>query len=125
MAGHPQTSARGYASKTRVDVGAIKLTANSTGVLVDGAVYVNGKTTGGKITANSTGATFAGTLTVTSFAVVSNQATMGKLDANSTALILPNSVRIGSKTTYLSSNSTGVKLGARYISTNTTGNTTT
>jgi hypothetical protein len=41
---------------------------------------------------------------------------------NSTALILPNSVRIGSKATYLSSNSTGVKLGAKYISTNSTGN---
>lgn len=44
---------------------------------------------------------------------------------NSTALILPNSVRIGSKATYLSSDSTGVKLGSRYISTNTTGNSTT
>jgi len=42
--------------------------------------------------------------------------------ANSTALILPNSVRIGTKATYLSSNSTGVKLGAKYISTNSTGN---
>lgn len=44
---------------------------------------------------------------------------------NSTALILPNSVRIGSKATYLSSNSTGVKLGNLYISCNSTGNTTT
>lgn len=44
---------------------------------------------------------------------------------NSTTLILPNSVRIGAKTTYLSSDSTGVKLGTRYISTNTTGNSTT
>ena len=44
---------------------------------------------------------------------------------NSTALILPNSVRIGSKATYLSSNSTGVKLGSLYISCNSTGNTTT
>ena len=42
--------------------------------------------------------------------------------ANSTALILPNSVRIGTKATYLTSNSTGVKLGAKYISTNSTGN---
>lgn len=44
---------------------------------------------------------------------------------NSTALILPNSVRIGSKASYLSSNSTGILIGARYISTNTTGNATT
>ena len=44
---------------------------------------------------------------------------------NSTALIMPNSVRIGSKATYLSSNSTGVKLGSLYISCNSTGNTTT
>jgi hypothetical protein len=47
------------------------------------------------------------------------------ITVNSTALILPNSVRIGSKASYLSSNSTGILLGARYISTNTTGNTTT
>jgi len=47
------------------------------------------------------------------------------LTFNSTALILPNSVRIGTKATYLSSNSTGVKLGSLYISCNSTGNTTT
>ena len=47
------------------------------------------------------------------------------LTFNSTALVLPNSVRIGSKATYLSSNSTGVKLGNLYISCNSTGNTTT
>lgn len=56
---------------------------------------------------------------------VSGQTTLGLLTANSTAMILPNSVRVGTKTTYLSSDSTGVKLGSRYISTNTTGNTTT
>ncbi len=39
MAGHPQSSARGYSSKTRVDVGAIKLTANSTGILAPSAGY--------------------------------------------------------------------------------------
>ena len=47
------------------------------------------------------------------------------LTFNSTALILPNTVRIGTKATYLSSNSTGVKLGSLYISCNSTGNTTT
>lgn len=56
---------------------------------------------------------------------LSGQAVFGLLSANSTALLLPNSVRVGTKTTYLSSNSTGVKLGSLYISCNSTSNTTT
>ncbi len=56
---------------------------------------------------------------------VSGQATFGLLTANSTALILPNGVRVGTKTTYLTSDSTGIKIGSRYISSNTTGNSTT
>ena len=95
MAGHPQSSNRGFIAKGRIDVGAQQITANSTGVSYSGALFVSG------------------------------QATVGKLSANSTALILPNSVRIGTKTTYLSSNSTGVRLGSLYISCNSTGNTTT
>lgn len=95
MAGHPQGSNRGYIAKQRIDAGAQSLTTNSTGVTFSGAVIVSGA------------------------------ATLGKLSANSTALLLPNSVRIGTKTTYLSSNSTGVKLGSLYISCNSTGNTTT
>jgi hypothetical protein len=102
-----------------------KLTANTTGLLVNGAVYVSAKTTGGKLTANTTAVTFAGGIVAVGTVAVSNQATAGLLSANSTALILPNSVRVGTKTTYFSSNSTGVKLGSRYISTNTTGNSTT
>jgi hypothetical protein len=92
---HPQSSPRGYFAKKRIDVGSSNLTFNSTGVVFSGAAFV------------------------------SNQATYGKLSANSTALILPNSVRVGTKTTYLTSNSTGVKLGNLYISCNSTGNTTT
>lgn len=92
---HPQSSPRGYFAKKRIDVGSQNLTYNSTGVIYSGSVFV------------------------------SNQTTFGKLSANSTALILPNSVRVGTKTTYLSSNSTGVKLGNLYISCNSTGNTTT
>lgn len=92
---HPQSSPRGYFSKARIDVGSNVITYNSTAVR------------------------FAGGLTV------SGQATFGLLTANSTAMILPNSVRVGTKTTYLSSNSTGVKLGSLYISCNSTGNTTT
>lgn len=95
MANHPQSSPRGFFAKKRIDVGASQITANSTGLLITAALFVSG------------------------------QATLGKLSANSTALILPNSVRIGTKTTYLSSNSTGVRLGSLYISCNSTGNTTT
>lgn len=95
MAGHPQTTPRGYAAFKRLDVGASQITANSTGLNITASLFVSG------------------------------QATLGKLSANSTALILPNSVRIGTKTTYLSSNSTGVRLGSLYISCNSTGNTTT
>lgn len=96
---HPQNSARGYFAKKRIDI------QNSTG----------------KIMYNSTvgGPIFSGAI------AISGQATFGLLSANSTAMILPNSVRVGTKTTYFSSNSTGVKLGTRYISTNTTGNTST
>ena len=92
---HPQDTPRGYIVKQRIDIGATNLTGNSTGMLFSGSVTASG------------------------------QATFGKLSANSTAMILPNSVRVGTKTTYLSSNSTGVKLGSLYISCNSTGNTTT
>lgn len=92
---HPQNSPRGYWSKARIDIGSQTVAYNSTGITFSGAAFVSG------------------------------QATFGKLSANSTALILPNSVRVGTKTTYLSSNSTGVKLGSLYISCNSTGNTTT
>lgn len=92
---HPQNSPRGLFAKAQMDVGGQSLTFNSTGVVFEGAAFVSAQTT------------------------------YGKLSANSTALILPNSVRVGSKATYLSSNSTGVKLGSLYISCNSTGNTTT
>lgn len=92
---HPQSSPRGFIAKQRVDAGSTNLTYNSTGLVLSGALFVSAQTT------------------------------LGKLSANSTALILPNSVRVGSKTTYFSSNSTGVKLGSLYISCNSTGNTTT
>jgi 3-oxoacyl-[acyl-carrier-protein] synthase III len=45
---------------------------------------------------------------------------------NSTAIRVSGSLGIGSYTgAYISANSTGIRLGSRYISTNTTGNTTT
>lgn len=92
---HPQNSPRGLFAKNRIEAGSQNITANSTGYIFGGSVFV------------------------------SNQTTFGKVSANSTALILPNSVRIGTKTTYFSSNSTGVRLGNLYISCNSTGNTTT
>jgi hypothetical protein len=64
---HPQNSARGYFAKTRIDVGAQSITANSTGIVMP--VF-----------------------------------------------------RIGTKAFYFTSNSTGVLLNGRYLSSNTTGN---
>jgi hypothetical protein len=46
----------------------------------------------------------------------------GQISVNSSALIVASQLRIGSKTTYFSSNSTGVRLGGKYIKTNSTGN---
>ena len=127
----PQNSPRGLFAKQRVSVPVSKgvmfedystsadlLTANSTGLISAAGVKVSNKA-GGQLTADST------SLTVVGSVIVSNQSTYGLLGANSTATILPNSVRVGSKTTYLSSDSTGIKIGSRYISSNTTGNTTT
>lgn len=42
--------------------------------------------------------------------------------ANSTGLIVAGGMRLGTTAVYLTRNSTGYKIGARYISTNTTGN---
>jgi len=115
---HPQSSPRGYWVKKRIDVGSSSITYNSTGLILPTVAYL-GSAAGAKMTGNSTGVALAGTLSVT------GQAVFGLVTANSTAMILPNSVRVGTKTTYLSSNSTGVKLGSLYISCNSTGNTTT
>lgn len=73
MAGHPQSSPRGFFAKKRIDVGAFTITANSTALVLP-----------------ATGFQMAG---LSSLKVTSN--------------------------------STGIKIGARYISTNTTGNATT
>ena len=69
-----------------------------------------------QLTANSTGVTFPG-------AIYPSGLTKA-ITANSTAVILP-ALRIGSLASYITVNSTGIRIGARYISTNTTGNTTT
>ncbi len=143
MANRPQNSPKGLFVKKKIGVadssGNVSyLTSNSTGLALDGALQLSGSVAH-KLTGNSTGLVLSGgvkisnqangVLTANSTGVnavgsvaVSGQATFGKLSANSTALILPNSVRVGTKTTYLSSDSTGMKLGSRYVSTNTTGN---
>lgn len=92
----------------------VTLTANTTGLISSGALYASGAT-GSKLTGNSTGVIAAGAVTV------SGQATAGKLTANSTAVILP-ALKIGALDSYITVDTTGVKLGARYLSTNTTGN---
>lgn len=120
---HPQNSPRGLFSKKTITISgstfdASSISFNSTAALVAVGLRLSNKTNT-TMTANTTGFIASGAM------FVSGQATMGKLSANSTALILPNSVRVGTKTTYFSSNSTGVKLGSLYISCNSTGNTTT
>lgn len=47
--------------------------------------------------------------------------TAQKITANSTAVIA-SALRIGSLASYITANSTGIKIGTRYISTNTTSN---
>lgn len=185
---HPQNSPRGLWSKRALQIGGQAVTGNSTGVTFPGYVRVSNKSTG-SMTANSTGLIVAGAiyptgssatgakLTGNSTALivaggvkVSNKST-GQLTANSTALIAPGAFRVSNKSTgqisanstafiiagpvrvnnkstgqisanstaillpatgfqmaaltslKITSNSTGIKIGARYISTNTTGNT--
>lgn len=94
---HPQSSPRGFIAKQRIDAGSTQFTYNSTGVILNKALFVAGQTT------------------------------VGKLNANSTAILLPaTGFQMASLTTLkVTSDSTGILIGSRYISTNTTGNTTT
>ena len=50
---HPQSSPRGYFAAKRIDVGAVQLTANSTGVVLSGAIFPSAGA-GGSVTADST-----------------------------------------------------------------------
>lgn len=94
----PQNSPRGLFSKKQITV------VPNSGTPTD-------------ITANSTG------LLLSAGLAVSGQSGQ-KLTANSTAIIL-SAARIGTLASYITANSTGIKIGTRYISTNTTGNATT
>lgn len=122
---HPQNSPRGLFAKGRINVGSTGvfftnysattalLTANSTALKVAGGVQVSGKSTA-KITGDSTGIVLAGAVKV-------GNKTTGVINVNTTALIVK-ALRINTLASYITSNSTGIKLGTRYISTNTTGN---
>lgn len=94
---HPQSSPRGYIAKKRIDAGNStgSMTSNSTGLVVAGALFVNGQTTRGKLTANSTALTLPANVKV--------------LGAHANATI--------------TANSTGIKIGTKYITTNSTGTT--
>jgi hypothetical protein len=115
-----QTNPRSYLACQRLDIRSQQITANSTGVSFNGALYVSGQTAA-KISANSTTTTLGNAL------AVSAQATVGKIAANSTAILLPaTGIQMAALTSLkITSNSTGIKIGTKYISCNSTGNATT
>jgi hypothetical protein len=88
---------------------AIRPQSSPRGVIGKKALVVGGK----EITANSTG-------------IIVDAVTIGAqaVTANSTSIIVP-ALRIGALASYITVNSTGIRIGTRYISTNTTGNATT
>ena len=94
---HPQSSPRGYFAKKRIDIGSQSLTYNSTGAVFGAAIFLSGQTV------------------------------KGKLSANNTAILLPSTgFQMAALTTLkITSNSTGILIGSKYISANSTGNTTT
>ena len=112
---HPQSSPRGFEAHKRLDVGSSQLTYNSTGLVLNNALYLSGGSV--KLTANSTGV-------ISSGAVYPSAAVGGSLTANSTAVIA-SALSIGSLASYITADSTGILIGALYISCNSTGNTTT
>jgi hypothetical protein len=125
---HPQNSPRGLFAKKRINFGnsTSSITHNSTGAVVGGPLYVSGlSVAAAKITANSTAITLGGGAIVTGTVVVGNQATRGLISANSTALTLPNVMKItgAHANATITANSTGIKIGTKYITTNSTGTT--
>jgi hypothetical protein len=125
---HPQNSPRGLFTKKRITIGnsTSTITYNSTGLVVSGALYVSGSSAAGaKITGNSTAITLGGGAVVTGTVVVGNQAVKGLISANSTALTLPNVMKItgAHANATITANSTGIKIGTKYITTNSTGTT--
>ena len=114
---HPQTSPRGYIAKKRIDVGAVQITATSTGNLVLSAGVKISNKAGGLLTANSTGLIAPGS-------IFPSAGAGGAITANSTSVIV-SALQIGAWSTGITVDSTGILLGSLYISCNSTGNTTT
>ena len=124
------------AGKLAVSGKTLTIESNSTTTTFSGRVAVSGKTP--TISSNSTTITLSGKLAVsgktptleansTTMTMSGKLALSGKtptLEANTTAIIA-SALRIGALASYLTADSTGVKLGTRYLSTNTTGNSTT
>lgn len=90
---------------------------NSTALLLSKGASLSGKSTG-VMTHDSTGRL------ILSHGIKVSNAAGGLLTANSTALIIP-AIKIGALASYITVNSTGIKIGSLYISCNSTGNTTT
>lgn len=105
---HPQNSPRGLWAKDRIAIKA------------SGGLYLNDySATSLLLSANSTGLVLAGAVKV------SNK-TAAVLSGNSTGVIHSGGASFSGKTgAYITQNSTGILIGSRYISTNTTGNSTT
>lgn len=124
---HPQSSARGLFAKKKIQLGnsTSTLSYNTTGVTVSGALYLSGQGAGGKLSANSTAITAGGGLVATGTLVVGAQAVKGLISANSTSLTLPGNLKItgAAAAALFTANSTGIKIGAKYITTNSTGTT--
>lgn len=116
---HPQNSPRGLWSKRAVQIGGQAVTGNSSGVTFPGYVRTSSKSTG-QMSSNSTGALITGALYISA-------KTTGKISANSTAILVPaTGFQMAALTSLkITSNSTGIKIGTKYISCNSTGNATT
>jgi len=108
---HPQSSPRGLFAKERIDVGSQQLTYNSTAMIFSAGVQITGA--GGLITANSTGLTTAGTVTLGGALIGSGSA--GALVLDTTAALPGN---VSADGFVLVENSTGKNLAI-----NTTGTT--
>lgn len=63
MMSRPQNAPKGLFTKKQINVGTQELTYNSTHLILSGGIKLGGAA-GGAITANSTGATFAGAVTL-------------------------------------------------------------
>ena len=117
MTGHPQGSNRGLRLGPALNptsliiqnnTGSITLSPNTTGLKLANS------TTSVSMGPNSSGAVLSGGLKLKN--------TTGQITINSTVMALKKNLQVGPKATLLSSNSTGVKLGAKYFTGNTTSN---